>query len=60
MFRSLDILRHLPGHEERTETCEIFRNNLLELLRPKLCEDILGLDISPLKSYLYVYEKSEG
>lgn len=34
MFHSLDILKSLPGHEERQETCETFRNSLLSALRP--------------------------
>lgn len=57
MYRSLDILKNLPGHEERKETCEALSGALLAALRPRVRRDIVNLDLSPLHEYLYVYEK---
>ena len=57
MYRSLDILHNLPGHEERKETCETLSCALLAALRPRVRRDILNLDLSPLQEYLYVYQK---
>eukprot|EP01041_Mallomonas_annulata_P008163 gene8163-16780_t len=50
MFRSSDILKHLPGHDERIEQCSSLRDTLLEILRPKVRRDVLGSDLSPLKN----------
>lgn len=57
MYKSLDILQNLPGHEERKETCESLSDALLAALRPKVRKDIVSSDLSPLHEYLYVYEK---
>jgi len=57
MFRSLAILKSLPGNEEREQTCETFKNSLLTALRPILRRDVAGVDIAPLKEYLYVFQK---
>ena len=57
MFRSLDILKNLPGNEEREETCESFKNSLLNALRPQVRRDVSEIDISPLHEYLYVFQK---
>ena len=59
MYRSLEILRNLPGHEERKETCESLSSALLSALRPRVLKDIilLNLDLSPLHEYSYVYQK---
>jgi len=46
MFRSLDILKHLPGHEERMQTCDTFRDSLLIAIRPK------GLNIPNYFEYI--------
>jgi hypothetical protein len=57
MFRSLDILKNLPGNEERQETCESFKESLLLALRPRVRRDVAGTDIAPLQEYLYVFQK---
>lgn len=57
MFRSLDILKNLPGNLEREETCETFKNSLLSALRPIVRRDVAGIDIAPLQEYLYVFQK---
>lgn len=57
MFRSLDILKNLPGNLEREETCETFKNSLLSALRPIVRRDVAGIDIAPLQEYLYVFKK---
>ena len=57
MMNSLDILKHLPGHEDREEACENVRNYLLESLRPKVAQDVHNSDSSRLKEYYYIYEK---
>jgi hypothetical protein len=57
MYKSLDILQNLPGHEERKETCESLSDALLAALRPRVRKDIVSSDLSPLHEYLYVYEK---
>jgi len=57
MFRSLDILKNLPGNEERQETCESFKESMLNALRPRVRRDILAADLSPLQEYLYVFQK---
>ena len=56
MFRSLAVLRNLPGNEEREETCETFKNSLLAALRPIVRRDVAGMDIAPLQEYLYVFQ----
>jgi hypothetical protein len=57
MYKSLDILQNMPGHEERKATCEALSNSLLSTLRPRVRRDISGLDLSPLHEYLYAYDK---
>lgn len=57
MFKSLDILKNLPGNEEREETCEAFSSSLLSALRPVVTKEVYGLDVSPLQEYLYVFRK---
>ena len=57
MFRSLDILRNLPGNEERQQTCEEFKDSLLGALRPRLRRDVHASELSPLQEYLYVFQK---
>jgi hypothetical protein len=57
MYRSLAILQNLPGNEERAETCETFKNSLLNALRPIVRRDVAGIDVAPLKEYLYVFQK---
>ena len=57
MYRSLEILQNLPGHDERKLTCETLSDALLAALRPRVRRDIVNLDLSPLHEYLYVYER---
>jgi hypothetical protein len=57
MYRSLAILKNLPGNLEREETCETFKNSLLSALRPIVRRDVAGADIAPLQEYLYVFKK---
>jgi len=57
MLFSLDILQNMPGHDERKETCLALIDSLLSALRPRVRRDVVGLDVSPLFEYLYVYEK---
>lgn len=57
MLRSLDILKHLSGHEERAEVCGVFRDSLIDALKPKVQRDIIGYDLAPLYESLYVYDK---
>jgi len=57
MYKSLAILKNLPGNIEREETCETFKNSLLTALRPIVRRDVAGLDTTPLQEYLYVFKK---
>ena len=57
MHKSIEVLKLLPGHEERVETCESIRDTLLLQLRPSLRSDLLGHDMTPLFEYIYVYGK---
>ena len=57
MFRSLAILRNLPGHEARTEECHTLRESLLQILRPRVQRDLIGNDMKPLFEHIYVYNK---
>jgi hypothetical protein len=57
MFRSLDVLHNLPGHNERLETCQSLSETLLSALRPRVRTHILAVDLTPLHEYFYVYEK---
>lgn len=57
MYKSLAILKNLPGNMEREETCETFKNSLLTALRPIVRRDVAGLDTTPLQEYLYVFKK---
>lgn len=57
MFRSLEILENMPGHEDRLETCNALSEQLLLSVRPQVRKDIGGLDLTTLHEYLYVYDK---
>ena len=57
MHRSLQILHHLPGHEERAETCQVLADALLSALRPRVRKDVMGNDFNALQEYLYIYNK---
>ena len=60
MFRSLDVLKNLPGNEEREQTCESFKVSLLAALRPRVQRDVLDRNAAAsaaLKEYLYVYQR---
>jgi hypothetical protein len=57
MVKSLEILQHMPGHDDRVEVCRSITDSLLGTVRPKLREDITGRDLAPLREYLYVYNK---
>lgn len=59
MQHSLAVLRNLPGGEERQATYDAFKNSLLNALRPIVRRDIIGMDVAPLKEYLYVFSKLE-
>lgn len=57
MVRSLEILRHMPGHQDRQDTCKSLTENLLGNVRPALKDSICGTDFASLREYLYVYTK---
>jgi hypothetical protein len=57
MYKSLGVLRNISGHDEREKTYIELRDTLFTALHPQLLRDIEGTDLSPLKEYLYVYEK---
>ena len=57
MFRSLEVLKNLPGNEEREQTCESFKQSLLSALRPRLLRDAVDRNVTPLQEYLYVYQR---
>lgn len=57
MFKSLDVLKNLPGHEERLETCDTFRLTLLNALRPNIRKEITEMSITSLQEYIYVFKK---
>eukprot|EP01035_Chromulina_nebulosa_P017938 gene17938-23562_t len=57
MGKSLDVLRNISGHEERQETYQSLCESLLEIMRPKVREDISGSDMVSLKEYIYAYKK---
>lgn len=57
MYRSLEILRNISGHEERQATYKELSDTLLSAMRPQVMRDVLGDDYTPLQEYFYVYEK---
>ena len=57
MCRSLDILKHLPGHEDRQQQYKTFTEDILQRLRPKVQQDVMDEDLSKLLEYIYIYEK---
>lgn len=57
MFLSMDILRNLPGHEERQATCESYRDALLASVRPNVARDLANADPSQLTEFVYVFRK---
>lgn len=57
MYKSLQILQKMPGHEEREETYESLSHTLLGALKPRVRRDLAALDLSPLHEYIYVYDK---
>ena len=57
MYKSLQILHKMPGHEEREETYESLSHTLLGALKPRVRRDLAALDLSPLHEYIYVYDK---
>lgn len=57
MFKSLNVLKNLPGHDERLETCDTFRLTLLNALRPNIRKEITDMSVTSLQEYLYVFRK---
>lgn len=57
MFRSLSILKKLPGHDLRLASCNTLRDSLLSSLRPTIRRDIANADFIMLKEYLYIFQK---
>lgn len=57
MFISLDVLRNLPGHEERQDTCIKYRSTLLDALRPNIQQELNTMNIVALQEYLYVFRR---
>jgi hypothetical protein len=57
MFKSLVVLRELPGHAERQETCISYRNSLLAALLPNIRNELTEIRINTLQEYLYVFRK---
>ena len=55
--QSVLYLCYYTGHDERITTCEKFRESLLSALRPRLRQDVTTADLTPLREYLYVYDK---
>jgi hypothetical protein len=51
------MLKNLPGHEERLETCNTFRLTLLNALRPNIRKEISDMSLTSLQEYLYVFKK---
>jgi hypothetical protein len=57
MHNSLEILKKLPGHEERKDTYEAFRTALLNALTPNIRKEINDMSMPTLQEYYYVYKK---
>ena len=57
MYRSLEILKNISGHDERKQTFDELRNTLLEIMRPKVRQDVEESNFEPLHEYLYVYNR---
>lgn len=57
MFQSLDILRNLPGHDDRQSTCHKFRTTLLDALRPNIQQELANMNVKALQEYAYVFRK---
>ncbi len=57
MFHSLEILKNLPGHEDRQENCQKFRTTLLDALRPNVQKELVTMNITALQEYSYVFRK---
>lgn len=57
MYKSLDILKNISGHEEREQTYNELRDTLLTAMRPQVLRDVEGSDLAQLQEYLYVYAK---
>ena len=57
MYKSLQVLQKMPGHEEREETYQSLSHTLLGALKPRVRRDLAALDLSPLHEYIYVYDK---
>lgn len=57
MFHSLELLKHLPGHEDRQENCHKFRSTLLDALRPNVQKELSTMNTAALQEYAYVFRK---
>jgi hypothetical protein len=57
LYTSLDVLKDMPGHQDRVTLCKELSEALLTALRPRVRKDISGSNVSILSDYMYVYEK---
>lgn len=57
MIKSLEVLKNVPGHAERSQECEAVISALFSALEPKIRSDVSAMNLSALKEYIYVYEK---
>ena len=59
MVKSLDVLKHMPGHTGRLEVCGALTESLLAVVRPKLALNLQQEDVDDalLQEYVTVYTK---
>lgn len=57
MIKSLNVLKNVPGHAERSQECSSVVSSLFSALQPKIRSDVAAMNVSALKEYIYVYEK---
>ncbi len=59
MFQSLELLKLMPGHDERELTYSVLRDSLLTAVRPRVAAAVAAdsVDVPGLLEYFYVYHK---
>lgn len=57
LYNSLSILQNMPGHDEREGSCTKLTEKLLSNVAPRIRADMMSDNLTPLRDYLYVYEK---
>lgn len=57
MRLSLEVLKDIPGHEDRLKVYEEISLSLQEVLLPMVKGEISGHDIGSLQEYLFIFKK---